>query len=126
MFRISTRCASEGARSMSIELDMRDSTPCIYVRAISAWDPPHEAEAVTETKRGEIVQRGLRLLARCEGLRRRRDGSRDLAQREEVAAPHGSSLAPVRWGRWAARNGCAWNGETLQGIGAFQPLGTCG
>ncbi len=42
---------------MSIELDMRDSTPCIYVRAISAWDRPHEAEAVTETKRGETVQR---------------------------------------------------------------------
>ncbi|HEX7453054.1 MAG TPA: hypothetical protein VF294_12245, partial [Polyangiaceae bacterium] len=75
---------SDSARSMSLELDMRDSTPCIYVRAISAWDPPHEAEAVTETKRGEIVQRVY-------------DFSRDVKGYDAVEIDRATWLNRKRW-----------------------------
>jgi hypothetical protein len=48
---------SEEDRSMSVELDLRDKVPYIYMKAIRGWDSPHHGDTVTDAKKEEIIER---------------------------------------------------------------------
>lgn len=47
----------EGDHSMTIEVDLRESVPCLYKSAIRAWDTPFSDEPISDGRTEEILQR---------------------------------------------------------------------
>jgi hypothetical protein len=48
---------SEGGRSMSIEIDLRDPVPCLYRSALRGWLPPYDKEPISQDRKDEILER---------------------------------------------------------------------
>lgn len=46
----------QGKHSMIIEIDLRDTIPALYRRAIKQWNPPYDKEPVTEIIRDQIIK----------------------------------------------------------------------
>jgi hypothetical protein len=58
----------EGDHVMNIEIDMRDSIPCLYLSSINQWEKPHDEEILSEDKRTSIFANVQYYLRKVRGI----------------------------------------------------------
>jgi len=59
----------EGNRTLTVEIDLRDTVPCLYLRQLNSWDPPGYGEAIVEADRDTIAERICDYLVNERGFR---------------------------------------------------------